>query len=327
LDAAAQASASSGGCRTDFKHAVLCSPPFRAQLDDIVGNEPIVERLKIIAEEGNMNNMILAVRELNEDLSAALTSGSHASGYAHSMLTGASWYWQDDECAVPCAGPFGRVHEGRGPRAQRQRRQVSAGLWWYAGRGCVVDAPSRSSAPHHRLLPATLRRGIDVVRNKIKTFAQKKVTLPPGRHKIIILDEADSMTASAQQALRRTMEVFSSTTRFAMACNNSTKIIEPIQSRCAVLRYSRISDFEVVKRLKEVCEAETVPSDEDGMEAILFTSEGDMRQALNNLQSTFAGFGRVTGENVMRVCDQPHPMTVRTIVDGAVTGDLDASLA
>ena len=166
-----------------------------------------------------------------------------------------------------------------------------------------------------------------MVRNKIKTFAQKKVTLPAGRHKIIILDEADSMTASAQQALRRTMVVFSSTTRFAMACNNSTKIIEPIQSRCAVLRYSRISDFEVVKRLKEVCEAEAVPSDEDGMEAILFTSEGDMRQALNNLQSTFAGFGTVTGENVMRVCDQPHPMTVRTIVDGAVTGDLDAALS
>ena len=62
-------------------------------------------------------------------------------------------------------------------------------------------------------------------------FAQKKVTLPPGKHKIIILDEADSMTAAAQQALRRTMEIYSATTRFALACNNSTKIIEPIQSR------------------------------------------------------------------------------------------------
>lgn len=72
-------------------------------------------------------------------------------------------------------------------------------------------------------------RGIDVVRNKIKMFAQQKVTLPPGRQKIIILDEADSMTDGAQQALRRTMEIYSKTTRFALACNQSDKIIGKLQ--------------------------------------------------------------------------------------------------
>ena len=116
--------------------------------------------------------------------------------------------------------------------------------------------------------------GIDVVRNKIKTFAQKKVTLPPGRHKIIILDEADrlvdqatpitqiltsfSMTPGAQQALRRTMEIFSNTTRFCLACNMSNKIIEPIQSRCAILRYAKLRDEEILKRLLEICEMEKV---------------------------------------------------------------------
>ena len=70
-----------------------------------------------------------------------------------------------------------------------------------------------------------------MVRNRIKGFAQKKVTLPLGKHKMIILDEADSMTPGAQQALRRTMEIYSNTTRFALACNQSNKIIEPIQSR------------------------------------------------------------------------------------------------
>lgn len=101
-------------------------------------------------------------------------------------------------------------------------------------------------------------RGIDTVRNNIKTFAQKKVTLPPGRHKIVILDEADSMTSGAQQALRRTMEIYANTTRFCFACNQSSKIIDPIQSRCAILRYGKLSDEEVMKRLLEVCEYEKV---------------------------------------------------------------------
>lgn len=143
-------------------------------------------------------------------------------------------------------------------------------------------------------------RGIDVVRNKIKMFAQKKVTLPPGRHKVVILDEADrsvlnfcfnflwwfnwinaitllifiligfyccqfrcliqiSMTSGAQQALRRTMEIYSNSTRFALACNTSSKIIEPIQSRCAIVRFSRLSDQEILGRLMVVVQAEKVP--------------------------------------------------------------------
>ena len=89
-------------------------------------------------------------------------------------------------------------------------------------------------------------------------FANQKVTLPRGRHKMVILDEADSMTEGAQQALRRTMEVYSKTTRFALACNTSDKIIEAIQSRCAVLRYSKLTDAQILTRLLEVCDKEKV---------------------------------------------------------------------
>jgi len=171
-------------------------------------------------------------------------------------------------------------------------------------------------------LNASDARGIDVVRNKIKMFAQKKVALPPGRHKIIILDEADSMTSAAQQALRRTMEVYSATTRFALACNNSTKIIEPIQSRCAVLRFTRLMDAELLARLQQVCAAENVTYESSGLEAIIFTAEGDMRNALNALQSTVSGFGLVNADNVFKVCDQPHPIKIRDAIDKTTKGDM-----
>jgi replication factor C subunit 2/4 len=163
-------------------------------------------------------------------------------------------------------------------------------------------------------LNASDERGIDVVRNRIKGFAQKKVTLPPGRQKLVILDEADSMTSGAQQALRRTMEIYSATTRFAFACNQSNKIIEPLQSRCAILRYARLTDAQVVRRIMQVIEAEKVEYSDDGIAALVFSAEGDMRQAINNLQSTTAGFGFVNGDNVFKVVDSPHPIKVQVMI-------------
>lgn len=133
------------------------------------------------------------------------------------------------------------------------------------------------------------------------------------------------MTQAAQQALRRTIELFSNTTRFALACNNSDKIIEAIQSRCAILRYTKLSDVELLKRLLEVCDQEHVVKTDEGLEAIIFTAQGDMRQALNNLQSTFSGFGVVNSENVFKVCDQPHPLLVKSIVEACLKCEIDMS--
>lgn len=171
-------------------------------------------------------------------------------------------------------------------------------------------------------LNASNERGIDVVRNKIKMFAQQKVTLPKGRHKIVILDEADSMTEGAQQALRRTMEIYSSTTRFALACNTSEKIIEPIQSRCAMIRFSKLTDAQVLAKCIFVCQKENLEYTEDGLEAIVFTAQGDMRQALNNLQSTANGFGKIISDNVFKVCDEPHPLLVEDMLGHCVNGDI-----
>jgi len=160
------------------------------------------------------------------------------------------------------------------------------------------------------------------VRDTIKSFAKQQVRLPPGRHKIVILDEVDNMTGAAQQALRRIMEEFSSTTRFALACNYSTKIIEAIQSRCAILRFTKLSDEELLLRLKQICQKENVTCTDDGYEAILFTANGDMRQAINNLQSTHSGFSIVNAENVFKVCDQPHPAVLQKIVNDCQNGKI-----
>jgi len=137
------------------------------------------------------------------------------------------------------------------------------------------------------------------------------VTLPEGKLKIIILDEADSMTGPAQQAMRRTMEIYSQTTRFALACNISSKIIEPIQSRCAILRFSRISDTDMIERLKYVLDKENAPYDQAGLEALVFSAEGDMRNVLNGAQSTFNAFGNITKEFVFRMNDQPQPEKIK----------------
>jgi len=175
-------------------------------------------------------------------------------------------------------------------------------------------------------LNASDERGIAVVRDKIKMFAKKRVNLPPGRHKLVILDEADSMTTAAQQAMRRTMELFSATTRFALACNTSSKIAEPIQSRCAILRFTRLTDKQVLSRLNYVCAKEGVSVSPGGLEALIFTAEGDMRNALNNLQSTHSGFSVVDEAAVFKVCDQPHPHVARSVLEGCLKGDLELAL-
>ena len=184
-------------------------------------------------------------------------------------------------------------------------------------------------------LNASDARGIDVVRNQIKSFAMNKVTLPRGRHKIVILDEADSMTTAAQQAMRRTMEIYSNTTRFCLACNVSTKIIEAIQSRAAIVRFSRLTNEQLLTNLLRVCEAEKVAYTDDGLEAILFTAEGDMRHALNNLQASHSlaihskdgTTNMVSAKTVFQVCDQPHPTKVRSMIDSVYKGELHAAIA
>lgn len=175
-------------------------------------------------------------------------------------------------------------------------------------------------------LNASDDRGLEAVREKIKSFAAQKIPLPEGRHKIIILDEADSMTESAQQALRIIISDYSHTTRFALACNDSSKIIEPIQSRCSILRFSKLKNDEIDERLNKIVRIENVSFEDRGIQALIETSDGDMRYALNNLQSTVVGFNNVTHENVYKIVDIPKPEILKSCFEHCINDRIDEAL-
>ncbi|MCS7127779.1 MAG: replication factor C small subunit [Sulfolobales archaeon] len=168
-------------------------------------------------------------------------------------------------------------------------------------------------------LNASDERGIEVIRSKVKEFARSMVSgeVP---FKIVLLDEADNMTPDAQQALRRLMELFTINTRFILIANYPSKIIEPIQSRCAVFRFTSLSKDDVVSRLKWIAEKEGVELEDEALEVIYELSEGDMRRAINVLQASSA-LGKVTVESVYRVVGLAHPREVREMVKSALAGD------
>ena len=165
-------------------------------------------------------------------------------------------------------------------------------------------------------------RGIDVVREQIKSYA---ASLPFGgiRFKVIFLDEADALTRDAQNALRRTMENTSATTRFILSANYSSKIIEPIQSRCALFRFRPLSEDHITERLKHIAQKEKVHVDADGYKALVYASEGDMRKAINFLQTSSTLGEKVTEDTVYKIASKARPKEVRELIDLAMEGKFE----
>jgi replication factor C small subunit len=168
-------------------------------------------------------------------------------------------------------------------------------------------------------LNASDERGIDTIREKVKEFARSR-TPPDIPFKIVLLDEADNMTADAQQALRRLMELYSANTRFVLAANYPSKIIDAIQSRCAFFRFTPLNKEDVVGRLKYIADNEKVKYVEDALEAIYDISEGDMRKAINILQ-TAASLGKVDVDSVYKVVGMARPKDIKEMVETALKGN------
>ena len=163
-------------------------------------------------------------------------------------------------------------------------------------------------------LNASDDRGIDVVREKIKSFCSTQQLMSKGI-KLVILDECDSMTNAAQFALRRIVEKYTKTTRFCLICNYVSKIIPALQSRCTRFRFGPLDDSAVLGKLNEVASSEGLILEKGADKAIVSLSGGDMRKVLNILESCSLAYKTIPLEKIYEVTGRPSPQDVQSIFD------------
>ncbi len=161
-------------------------------------------------------------------------------------------------------------------------------------------------------------RGIDTIRNQVKDFA-KTMAIEADSPKVILLDEADALTKEAQQALRRTMETYSSSCRFILSCNVVNKIIDPIKSRCAIFKFKQLEKEEIKSIIKEIAMKEDLNIDEETIEALYNHSDGDVRQLQNILQSFSASSKDITKETTGSFLTSTESKDIKEILSLCLT--------
>ncbi len=175
-----------------------------------------------------------------------------------------------------------------------------------------------------RELNASDERGIDVVRNQIKQFA-RTAPLGDSTFKILFLDEADALTQDAQAALRRTMENYAETCRFVLSCNYSSKIIDPIQSRCAIYRFRPLTDEAISEEMARIAKKEGITIEEGAYLAIAYVSLGDMRKAINALQGAAIVSDHVTAENIYAITSNAKPEEITSLLSLCLEGEFETA--
>ncbi len=169
-------------------------------------------------------------------------------------------------------------------------------------------------------LNASDERGIDVVRTTVKEFA-RMASLSTVPFKILVLDEADNMTGDAQSALRRTMEQYTKSCRFILSCNYSGRIIEPIQSRCALFRFTPLPEEKIVEYLDKIAKQEGLKVTDTALKAVVEVAEGDLRKAINALQAASSMSKGITEQAVYEVVGRAKPTDVHNMLNHALKGD------
>lgn len=171
-------------------------------------------------------------------------------------------------------------------------------------------------------LNASDDRGIKSVHETIINFCKKKVYFKEGyaQHKLLILDEADNITPKAQRLINSIMEKYP-TTRFAFTCNNSTDIIESIQSRCVIIRFSKPPVCNFITRIKKICLNESINCDSDAIDYLFEICQKDLRQTLNLLELTYHAYGTVSKENINKICDIPSQTILSKLYTAVLNND------
>jgi replication factor C small subunit len=232
------------------------------KLDDIVGQDEIVERLSSYVKSGNLPHLLF--------------TGSAGVGKTTAAVTLAREFFKDS---------------------------------WQM---------------NFRELNASDERGIDVVRNQIKQFA-RTTPLGDATFKILFLDEADALTTDAQAALRRTMESYAQTCRFILSCNYSSKIIDPIQSRCAIYRFKPLAEAAVKEEVHRIAKKEGLTITKEAMDAIVYIAQGDMRKAINALQGAAIISNKIDDKMVYAITSTARPDEIDDLLKRSLGGDFDGA--
>lgn len=170
-------------------------------------------------------------------------------------------------------------------------------------------------------LNASDERGIDVIREKVKNFARTAAIASPVSFKILIMDEADSLTSAAQHALRRTMEIYTRTCRFCLIGNYSENIIDPIQSRCSIFRFSPLDEKDMKTYVMNIVEKEQVDIVEEGLDAVYQASGGDLRKATNLLQAAAATKDVIDDVSIYEMLGKVSPERIRAMIQQSLEGN------
>jgi replication factor C subunit 2/4 len=177
-------------------------------------------------------------------------------------------------------------------------------------------------------LNASDDRGLSIINNTIYPFCKKKTSCLNGKnsekypdHKLVILDEADSITPKAQNLLSNIISEFRKNTRIVFICNDCTQIIESIQSRCMIIKYPRINSDNLHQKMEYICQKEHIPYTSDGINTLLFVSDQDIRQSINNLECIYYSFGKLDVETVYKLIDKPKPYYISEIIKDCYSGD------
>jgi len=172
-------------------------------------------------------------------------------------------------------------------------------------------------------LNASDDRGLYMINNTIYPFCKKKTD---GTNKLIILDECDSITPKAQNLLANIISEFRKNTRFVFICNDCTQIIESIQSICMIIKYPRIIKEDLYKKILDICIKENITHSKKGIESLLFVSDMDIRQSINNLECIYYAFNELSEETVYKMIDKPKPIYIEKIINDCLNGNLAAGI-